>query len=282
MNSRASIPSGGYVMSFSELLVVKLGGGEGLNLEAACDDLARIAGRRPLVVVHGVSAAMNQLCAELGVAVQTLTSPSGHSSRYTPPKIRDIYIRAAELANARLVSCLSQRGVSAMGYIAEAVVLEGERKRAIRAVVNGRVRMVRDDYSGSIHSVNEDRLRAALAKAQVPALPPMAKSADGLLNVDGDRAAAAVAAALAAKQLIILSNVRGLYRRFPDENSFVPEIARAQLDSALEWAQGRMKRKVLAAQEALAGGLDCVIIGDGRLSDPVTCALEGAGTRFMA
>ena len=71
-------------MANENLLVVKLGGGEGLDLDAACADLASLAARRPLVIVHGVSAIMNNLCAELGVEVQALTSPSGHSSRYTP------------------------------------------------------------------------------------------------------------------------------------------------------------------------------------------------------
>ena len=269
-------------MSREDLLVVKLGGGEGLDLDAACADLARMAAERSLIVVHGVSATMNQLCVESGVEVQTLTSPSGHSSRYTPPEVRDIYVRAAEMANDRLVAGLGKPGVNAAGFIGNAVVLQGERKRAIRAVVNGRVRMVRDDHSGSIRGVCAERLCGALDNGLVPILPPMAKSVDGLLNVDGDRAGAAVAGALNAPTLIILSNVRGLYRHFPDEHSFVEHVRLSEIDSALEWAQGRMKRKVLAAQEALTGGVKTVVIGDGRVENPVSRALSGAGTRFTA
>ena len=108
----------------------------------------------------------------------------------------------------------------------------------------------------------------------------MAQSEDGLLNVDGDRAAAAVAGALRARTLVILSNVRGLYRDFPDENSFVSDVGLSQIDSALDWAQGRMKRKILAAQEALAQGVDRVIIADGQVRNPVSQALAGAGTVF--
>ena len=62
---------------------------------------------------------------------------------------------------------------------------------------------------------------------------------------------------------MILSNVRGLYRRFPDEATLAGELARASLPEALTWAQGRMKRKVLGAQEALAGGVGWARIGDG-------------------
>ena len=145
------------------------------------------------------------------------------------------------------------------------------------------MRMVRDDHSGAIRSVAVESLRRALAAGSIPVLPPMAQSAAGLLNVDGDRAAAAVAGALGAQYaLVILSNVRGLYRDFPNEDSFVDEVPAAQSEQALGWAQGRMKRKVIAAQEALRQGVASVIIGDGRVENPVSLALAGHGTRFRA
>lgn len=269
-------------MTIANLLVVKLGGGEGLDLSASCDDLAQISGERPLIIVHGVSAIMNQMCEELGVEVQELTSPTGHSSRYTTPEIRDIFVRASEKANKLVVSALRERGVNAIGVLGDDVAINGERKKAIRAVVGGRVRVVRDDYSGSITGVNSTHIIQLLEQGYVPVLPPMAISDDGLLNIDGDRASAAVASALGAEVLLILSNVRGLYRNFPDEDSFVPQVTGSQLDSALEWAEGRMKRKVLGAQEALEGGVQRVIIGDGRIANPATSALSGAGTVFIS
>lgn len=267
-------------MKHDSLLIVKVGGGAGLDLDAVCTDLARLSAERPLLIVHGVSETMNRLCAELGIEVQMLTSPGGHSSRYTPPALRDVYVQAAESENARLVAGLRARGVSATGCVGGAVAISAQRKRAIRAVMNGRARMVRDDHSGRIHSVDTQPLLDALQAGTVPVLPPMANSADGLLNVDGDRAGAAVAGALRAQTYLILSNVRGLYRNFPDEMSFVAQVPLTQLDEASTWAQGRMKRKVLAAKEALAAGVPTVIIGDGRAANPITRALAGAGTRF--
>ena len=267
-------------MTQNDLLVVKIGGGAGLDLDAVCDDLAHVAKEHPLVVVHGVSAAMNRLCAKRGIAVQTLTSPSGHESRYTSPALRDVYVQAAESENERIVSALTSRGVAATGFVGADVAIRAQRKKAIRAVVNGRVRMVRDDHSGSIRDVDGDALRKALDEGRVPVLPPMADSEDGLLNVDGDRAGAAVAGALDAATLLILSNVRGLYRDFPDEASFVAQVPVTQMDEALNWAQGRMKRKVLAAQEAMQQGVLEVIIGDGRAAHPFKRALAGEGTRF--
>lgn len=264
------------------LLVVKIGGGEGLDLARCVDDLTVLAAVRPLIVVHGVSAAMNALCAERGIPVRTITSPTGHSSRYTDPQTRDTYVEAADGVNAELVRRLQDRGIRATGMTAVSTVLRGERKSAIRAVMDGRVRIVRDDYSGAISSVDVRLLLDALSAGYVPVVPPYAASDDGLLNVDGDRASAAIAGALGAAELVILSNVRGLYRSFPDESSFVARVERREIDQALDWAQGRMKRKVLGAQEALESGVRRVVIADGRADSPVTQALSGQGTEFVS
>ncbi|MBZ0302129.1 MAG: [LysW]-aminoadipate kinase [Anaerolineae bacterium] len=263
------------------MLVIKLGGGAGLDLDASCDDLADMARSRPMVVLHGVSALANRMCDEAGHPVQTLTSPSGHTSRYTDPITRDIFVRASEIANREVVERLRARGIPAVGLTGDEAAIFGERKKALRALVAGRVRVVHDDYSGSITGADGERIRQILQAGGVPVVPPMALSEDGLLNIDGDRAAAAVASALHADELVILSNVRGLYRNFPDEASFVQHVPAHQLESALEWAQGRMKRKVLGAQEALDGGVGRVIIGDGRIRQPVQQALAGQGTVFI-
>lgn len=268
-------------MSNNNILVVKLGGGAGLDMTAACADLAEIARTRPLVVVHGVSERMAQLSAERGMEVQMLQSPGGHSSRYTPPPVRDLYVEAAGQINAEIVSKFDSQGISAIG-LTDTQIIQGERKTAIRALVNGRVRMVRDDYSGSITGVKSDPIFAALKMGQVAVVPPMAASNDGWLNIDGDRAAAAVAGALKAEDLVILTNVRGLYRDFPDESSFVDQVSLNQIEQAMNWAQGRMKRKVLSAQEALNSSTQRVIIGDGRVNAPVSNALQEQGTVFTA
>ncbi len=107
----------------------------------------------------------------------------------------------------------------------------------------------------------------------------MAVSAAGeALNVDADRAAAMVAAALHAEALILLTAVPGLMRSFPDESTLIHTISQQKLEEALAFAEGRMKKKVLGAQEALQGGVGRVIIADGRIDAPVSNALAGNGT----
>lgn len=268
------------------LLVVKIGGGAGVNLAACADDVARLVHQSDtrLVIVHGVSDALNRLCDARGVPVRTLTSPTGHSSRYTDAATRELFVEAAEQVNAQWVELLQVRGVNAVGLTNDTIPVNGQRKDAIRAVVDGRVRIVRDDYTGTISGVDVERIQEVLNAGGVPVIPPLADSPDGLLNIDGDRAAAAIATALATPEaetsLVILSNVRGLYRSWGDETSLVSQVTWNQLAQAEGWAEGRMKRKVLGASEALDGGVRRVIIADGRTVEPISRALAGSGTHF--
>ncbi|MCB9449802.1 MAG: [LysW]-aminoadipate kinase [Anaerolineaceae bacterium] len=265
----------------NDVLVVKIGGGANVDTAEILRDLAEIAREQAVVVVHGVSERMAQLSANRGLSVQMLQSPDGHSSRYTPAPVRDLFVEAAAQINGEIAYGLSRLGVNAHG-LTQQVVIQGERKTAIRAVVDGRVRMVRDDYTGRITGVDGETLTGILRCGEVAVVPPFAASSDGLLNVDGDRAAAAVAAAVRAHTLVIMSNVRGLYRHFPDESSFVSQVQAGQINEAMNWAQGRMKRKVLGAGAALESGVRRVVIGDGRVMDPVSRALAGEGTVFTS
>jgi len=265
------------------LLVVKLSGSGDVDLELIYQDISELIRQGySLIVVHGGSDRANQLCEQMGHPPRFLHSPSGHISRYTDKRTRDLYVQATTELNTDIAAGLQQQGVMTIGLAGRNLsVLLGERKAAIRAVYNGRVRVVRDDYSGRITAVDTDRLQRVFGSGMVPVIPPVAFSnTDGLLNVDGDRAAAAIAGALGADQLILLSNVPGLMRRFPEENSLVDRVPREGLDQALQWAQGRMKRKVLSVQEALDGGVMKAVVADGRLSHPLHRALAGGGTSF--
>ncbi len=263
-------------------LVIKAGGGAGVDVAAICRDVAALAaGGQPVVLVHGTSAAADALAQRAGVPVRTLTSPSGHVSRYTDPETLEIYVAAAAgQVNKGIVAILQGLGCNAVGLSGvDGRLLLAERKEAVRAVEAGRQRIVRDDYTGRLVAVNADLLRLLLAAGYTPVIAPLALGTRGeRLNVDGDRAAALVAVGLAAARLVILTNVPGLLANFPDEATLVRHVPAEQLDWAESLAQGRMKKKVLAAREALAGGVSTVILADSRLPQPVQSALAGGGT----
>jgi [amino group carrier protein]-L-2-aminoadipate 6-kinase len=264
------------------MIVIKVGGGAGIGYDALCADIAELwrAGRR-LVLVHGGSDETNRLAEQLGHPPRFVTSPSGYTSRYTDRRTLEIFIMAsAGKVNTLLVERLQRLGVNAVGISGlDGRTLEGPRKSAIRIVEDGKQKILRDDWTGAVERVNRGLLDALAGAGMLPVLAPLAASTEGeALNVDGDRAAAAVAAALGADALLLLSNVPGLLRNFPDEASLIRQIPRAAVEEYLPVAQGRMKKKVLGAAEALAAGVGRVILADARVDQPVTRALGGAGT----
>lgn len=264
------------------MIVIKIGGTDGLNLDAVCADIAAHAksGLR-LIVVHGGSGETNAISEQLGHPPKFVTAVSGFTSRYTDRATLEIFAMvAAGKINTLLVEKLQKLGVNALGLSGmDGRLMIAKRKDAIRIVENGKQRILRDDYTGKIESVNSSLLHMLLDAGYTPVIAPLAISSEGdALNVDADRAAAMVAGAVRAERLIILSNVPGLLRRFPDESTLIPHIDRTQVEPSLVFAEGRMKKKVLGASEALALGVSQVVFADGRVPYPVANALAGKGT----
>ena len=266
----------------SSLIVVKAGGTESVDFTAICSDAARlIAEGQRLVLVHGGSAEANSLGEALGYPPRFITSPSGYTSRYTDRRTMEIFTMAVNgKLNTLLVEELQALGVNAIGLSGlDGRILVARRKTAIRSVEGGKQKIIRDDYSGKIETVNDTLLNSLLEGGYTPVIAPMAISTEGeALNVDADRAAAMIAAALGAETLVLLTAVPGLLSAFPDESTLIHSLPKSQLEGAKDYAQGRMKKKVLGAEEALQGGVSRVIIADGRVDEPITRALEGEGT----
>lgn len=267
-----------------DVIVVKVGGSAGVDLDAFCADAARLHGDgMRLVIVHGGSHATDTLSSQLGHPPQTLVSPSGMTSRRTDRRTLEIFQMACRgVMNQAIVERLQRRGVNAVGLSGlDGRLWQGARKSAVRAVVDGRVTVIRDDYTGTVDRVNVQLLRMLLESNLVPVISPPALSDDNeAINVDADRAAARTAAAVRASQLLLLSNVKGLLRSFPDESSLIERVERSGVPGYIEIAGGRMKKKVLGASEALEGGVARVVIGDARRAEPIASALAGAGTVF--
>lgn len=263
-------------------LVVKVGGADGIDLDLLCDDLAAL--RREgtqVVLVHGGSAETNRVSTQLGVPPRFVTSPSGHQSRYTDRATLEVFEMVyCGKVNKGIVERLQARGVNAVGLSGiDGRLFEGTLKSTVRSVEDGRVLLLRGDHTGTVERVNVELLRLLLEAGYLPVLTPPAVSYEGVaMNVDGDRAAAAVAVALGADALLLLSNVPGLLSAFPDEASLVPRVDARASDEAFGYAKGRMKKKVMGAVAAVQGGVGRAVLGDARGPQPVSRALAGNGT----
>ena len=264
------------------IIVVKLGGTEGVDFSAICSDAdGLLAQGQVLVFVHGGSAEANSLGEALGAPPKFITSPSGYTSRYTDRETLEVFLMAVNgKLNSLLTEQLHRLGINAFGLSGlDGNLIVATRKDAIQSVENGKRKIIRDDYTGKIETVNGDLLLALLEMGCLPVIAPVAVSQAGeALNVDADRAAARVASALKAQTLVLLTAVPGLMKSFPDESTLIRQLPQNQLPMALEAAQGRMKKKVLGAGEALKCGVGKVVIADGRIDKPISNALAGNGT----
>ncbi|MBC7224685.1 MAG: [LysW]-aminoadipate kinase [Anaerolineae bacterium] len=265
------------------MIVVKAGGNGRVDFQAVCDDTAALVQQgEQVVLVHGGSYDVDVVSAQLGKPPHYVSSPSGVVSRFTDRETMEIFTMVvAGRVNKLLVEALQQRGVDAIGLCGlDGRLLVAKRKEVLRVVENGRQRVLRGDHSGTIQEVRVDLLQALLAAGLTPVVAPVAISPEGeMLNVDGDRAAAAIAAAMHAERLVILSNVPGLLRNPQDESTLIPHIPRNQAAVHLErYAQGKMKKKLIGTMEALQSGVAQVVIADGRVPHPLQRALAGQGT----
>lgn len=265
------------------MIVIKVGGSEGIDYEMVCADVAELVERgKKVVLVHGGSHLTNQVATALGHPPQFVMSPSGYSSRITDRAALEIFEMVyCGQVNKNIVERLQRKGINAVGLSGiDGRIWEGTRKKAIRAVKNGRKRIIRNNFTGRVEKVNSELLCNLINSGMVPVLTPPAISFDGeAINVDGDRASAATAVALQASDLVILSNIPGVLRNFPDESSLIQNVNKAEIDFITKnYAEGRMRIKLLGAKEALRGGVYRVILGDARQEQPIQRALAGEGT----
>ena len=266
-------------------IVIKLGGGEGIDPTSTTREIAALvrAGQR-VVLVHGGSHETNTLSAALGHPPRTITSPGGQQSRRTDRQTLETFMMAyCGKVNKIVVESLRAAGVDAVGLSGlDAGIWIGARKDAIRAVEDGRTVIIRDDLSGRVESVDHAFLNLLLDAGRLPVLTPPAGTPEGIaINVDADRAAAATAIALGADELLLLSNVRGVLRDPADPGSLIEQVDPDSLDDARTAARGRMKNKVLAAEEALRGGVPRVVIGRADGDGAIARARGGVGTVFV-
>jgi acetylglutamate/LysW-gamma-L-alpha-aminoadipate kinase len=262
--------------------VVKCGGNPAVEEARVCAGVARLArAGEQVVLAHGGSGEIDRLAAVLGVPQRRTVSPTGVASRHTDAATLDALTMAlAGRVKPRLVARLLELGVAAVGLTGvDGGLLRARRKTAHRAVVDGRVVVVRDDLTGRIERVGVGLLLALLDAGFVPVVSPPALAEGGqVVNVDADRAAAAVAVALGAARLLLLTGAPGVLRDSADETTVMTRCELSRGGDGLPAVSGGMGLKLIAAREALEGGVAQVVIADGRRPDPVGDALAGLGT----
>ncbi len=262
-------------------VVVKYGGNamtdDALKAGFAEDVLfLRLAGLRP-VVVHGGGPQISAMLTRLGV-----TSEFTGGLRVTSPEVMDVVgMVLVGQVQRELVRLLNAHGPYAVGLSGEdAHLLTAERRDA---VVDGE--LVDIGQVGDVVEVRPDFVVRLLDDGLIPVVSTVARGADGTsYNVNADTAAAALAVALRAEKLVVLTDVEGLYADWPDPTSVIRTIGAERLRTMLPSLESGMVPKMEACLRAVDGGVPRAHVIDGRLPHSVLLEVftdSGVGTMVL-
>ena len=259
-------------------IIIKVGGGESINVEGIIRDLA--AEPQPIIVVLGANAARDRLAEKLDMPTRMIQSVSGYDSVYTDQNAIDLIMMTyAGAVRNRFVECCQRHGINAVGLSGlDGRLIQGERNRGIRVRENGKI-LIKRDYSGKPRQINGDLLRLLLGQGYTPVLSIPIVDADGFaINADNDNIISALHRELDAGRIYQFIEAPGLLADPDQPSSLIRKLSVSDVQMREDSASGRMKRKLLAIRQLFDEGFTQVIISDGRTETPYLDAIGGNGT----
>jgi acetylglutamate kinase len=262
-------------------VVVKYGGNAMVDdaLKAAfAEDIVflRHVGMKP-VVVHGGGPQITSMLDRLGVP-----SEFRGGYRVTTPEAMDV-VRMVLTGQVQreVVSLINAHGPFAVGMSGEdAHLFTAERRDAI---VDGRP--VDVGLVGDVVTVEPDFVQGLLSDGLIPVVSSVARGSDGsTYNVNADTAAAALACALGAEKLVVLTDVEGLYRDWPSSDEVISQLTADELEALLPTLSAGMIPKMEACLRAVRGGVPKAHVLDGRVAHALLLEVftdEGVGTQVV-
>jgi acetylglutamate kinase len=262
-----------------KVIVIKFGGNAMVDQElqrAFAQDVAylRYVGIKP-VVVHGGGPQITARLSELGIE-SIFRGGMRVTDEQSIPVIKDVL---KNQIGRQLAESIQEAGASAR-------VLSGEDENLFKAVkVQAQLPEGPVDLGlvGEVRSVNPRAVLNAIENSVVPVISSIAPNSEGqLLNVNADLAAAALAVAVGAEKLMVLTDVQGLYSDWPNKDSLISSISTEELKELLPKLESGMIPKMQACLEAVEGGVPKAHIIDGRTPHSILLEVftkSGVGTQ---
>jgi len=264
-----------------QIVVVKYGGNAMIDedlKQAFAQDMMflRLAGIHP-VVVHGGGPQITAMLNRLGLQAEF----RGGLRVTTPETIDVVRMVLVGQVGRELVGLINQHGPYAVGLSGEdAGLFRAERRTAL---VGGEP--VDIGLVGDVVEVNPDAVLDIVEAGRIPVVAGVAPDENGTVyNINADSAAAALASALGAAKLVVLTDVEGLYANYPDPESVISALTADELEPLLPELESGMAPKMEACLRAVRGGVGRAHVIDGRVPHSVLLEVftsEGVGTMVI-
>lgn len=260
------------------MIIIKVGGGALIDKTAIVKDIKAL--NEKIVFVHGANKVRDELAIRLGVPTKKITSPSGQVSVLTDENALEILVMGYSLENKKWVSAFQKEGINAVGLSgADGRIWEGFRKKHLFAKEGRKEKLIKDTWTGRVNKVNTSLVKLLVKNDYTPVITqPAISSESDLINTDNDLNVSTMAGAMGVTKLVVLFEAPGMLKNPNDETSLIKEIKKKELPKMLQFGQGTMKKKILAASEALKNGVKEIYWGDARIKNPVRSVLNGKGT----
>jgi acetylglutamate kinase len=266
-----------------KIVVIKYGGNamtDDTLRRAFAADMAflRNCGIHP-IVVHGGGPQITAMLRRLGIDKGDFKG----GFRVTTPEVLDVarMVLFGQVGR-ELVNLINAHGPYAVGITGEDAQLFTAVRRSV--TIDGVVTDI--GLVGDVDQVNTAAVLDLIAARRIPVVSTLAPDAEGVVhNINADTAAAALAEALGAEKLLMLTDVEGLYTSWPDRDSLVSEIDTATLAQLLPTLEAGMIPKIEACLRAVAGGVPSAHVIDGRVKHCVLVELftdAGTGTKVVS
>jgi acetylglutamate kinase len=229
------------------------------------------------IIVHGGGPQISTMLGRLGIA-----SEFRGGLRVTTPEAMDV-VRMVLVGQVgrELVNLINGYGPFAVGMSGEDAHLFTAVRRS--AYVDGEP--VDVGQVGDVAAVNGSAVTDLIEAGRIPVVSTVAPDADGVLhNLNADTAAAALAVALDARKLVVLTDVEGLYADWPDTGSLITQLTAAELAELLPTLDAGMVPKMEACLRAVKGGVPAAHVVDGRVPHSILLEVftsEGFGTMVV-
>lgn len=262
------------------ILVIKFGGNAMTDaglFQSFAEDVSflKLAGINP-VIIHGGGPQISSALHEQGIETKFIKG-----LRYTESKsieiIKQVLVGEIQAQIRQEINSIHDCAIGLAGD--EAEILFGTQIREIdgEPVDLGLV--------GEITKVNPEKILQMIAQGKVPVISTLARAESGeTLNINADFAASALAIALQAKKLVMLTDVVGLMRNYPDPESLISQVGSKELSRLLPSLDEGMKPKMQSCLAAVEGGVPRAHVIDGRIAHGLMVEIftdQGAGTMVV-